>query len=127
MKIKDQLNALGTSDWYSLMLFALYKLFEVPEYSALSELAYTLDKNNLLRLLEVFGGLTLRIPTVEEMEDVTKMLLVYQMTVVDSYDFESALKELDCTSEELRRIRAGYSKLSDILSRYDFHVRGESC
>lgn len=44
MRIKEQLQSLKQSDWYSLMLFALYQLFGIPEYSSISELAYVLDQ-----------------------------------------------------------------------------------
>lgn len=124
MKIKDQLQALKTPDWYSLMLFALYRLLEVPEYSALGELAYVLDKNNLFRLLEVFGGLTIRVPTVDEMKDITRILLVYQRVCVEGADYEEALSELECNSEELKRVKAGYPKLCEVMSKYEFHTRG---
>ena len=46
MQIKDNLNKLKQEDTYSMMMFLLYKLQDVPEYAALSELAYILDKSN---------------------------------------------------------------------------------
>ena len=61
MNIKTELDKLTTSDIYSLMLFALYKSNELPEYSTLSQLAYILDKEHLLQLCEVFGGLTINL------------------------------------------------------------------
>ena len=67
MKIKTELENLKEKDIYSLMLFALYKAQEIPEYASLSQLAYILDKDNLLKLCEFYGGLTIKIPTVKEL------------------------------------------------------------
>ena len=60
--ITKGLNNLKEQDWYSMALFCLYKLIEVPEYSSLGELPYVLDKENLLNLCEYFGGQTIKIP-----------------------------------------------------------------
>ena len=45
--IQASLDNLNMVDIYSMMLFALYKLNNVPEYSTLSELVYILDKDSL--------------------------------------------------------------------------------
>ena len=78
MSIKEELNKLRTNDTYSLILFVLYKLRDIPEYSGVSELAYTLDENNFLNLCEYFGGLTITIPTIKEIRDIVDALLLYQ-------------------------------------------------
>ena len=49
-KIKEELAKLKDSDIYSLIMFALFKIRDIPEYSAISELSYLLDKKNLLNL-----------------------------------------------------------------------------
>ena len=75
---KVEIDTLRDKDLYSLVLFALFKLRDIPEYSALSELAYILDKDNMLKLCEYFGGLTLKIPTIEELEGILYSLVLYQ-------------------------------------------------
>ena len=54
--IKNNLNKLTESDIWSFILFALFKMREIPEYTSLSELVYILDKTTLLKLCEYFGG-----------------------------------------------------------------------
>ncbi len=56
MGIKNNLEKLKERDVMSLLMFCLYKLVDIPEYSSLSELCYVLDKNNLYNLCEFFGG-----------------------------------------------------------------------
>ena len=77
MKIKTEIAKLKEMDVYSLMLFALYKIKDIPEFSTLSEMAYVLDKDNLLKLCEYFGGLTIKIPTVEELQSIIYALVLY--------------------------------------------------
>ena len=55
MKIKEELAKLKDIDVYSLMLFAMFKLRDIPEYASLSEMVYILDKDSLLKLCEYFG------------------------------------------------------------------------
>ena len=53
MAIKQELNKLKEMDVWSLMLFVLYNYQNIPEYSSISELAYILDKKNLLKLCRI--------------------------------------------------------------------------
>ena len=76
MTIKEELSKLKTMDVFSLLLFILYKVRDIDEYSTISELAYVLDKDNLLKLCEYFGGLTITIPTIDELENIINSLLV---------------------------------------------------
>lgn len=74
---KVELDTLRDKDIYSLVMFALFKLRDIPEYSSLSELAYVLDRENMLKLCEYFGGLTIRIPTIDELESILYSLVLY--------------------------------------------------
>ena len=64
--IKENLNTLELSDVYSLMLFVLYKVQDIPEYAVLSELCYLMDSRSLTRLFTYFAGKTITIPTESE-------------------------------------------------------------
>ena len=44
MKTREEVAKLKDVDIYSLMLFALYKVKDIPEYATLSELAYILPR-----------------------------------------------------------------------------------
>ena len=120
MRIKEDLTRLNEVDTYSLILFVLYKLKDIPEYSAISELAFVLDKTNLLRLCEYFGGLTLRIPTVDELEEIVQSLLLYQYVDIDNMYFDDALKLLGDKSADIRIIRKNYNKIKQLLENYTF-------
>ena len=50
MKIKEELAKLKDIDVYSLMLFAMFKLGDIPQYACLSEVMYILDKGSLVKL-----------------------------------------------------------------------------
>ena len=86
-----ELDNLRTKDIYSLILFALFKLKDLPEYSALSELAYILDKENLLKLCEFFGGMTITIPTMQELESIVYSLVLYQYVNIDGMEYNDAV------------------------------------
>lgn len=122
MTIKDQLNSLRTNDVYSLILFVLYKLRDVPEYRSTSELAYVLDEHNFLNLCEYFGGLTIKIPTLDEVRDIVNALLLYQLIDLDGMDYESAVKEIGFAPSQMRHIKKVYKNISTVLKDYNFNV-----
>ena len=119
-KIKKDIAKLKDVDIYSLMLFVLYKIKDVPEYSTLSELAYILDKENLLKLFEYFGGLTIRIPTIDELEGIIYAMVLYQYVNIDGMDYDAAVKLIGHNSDELRKVKSNYNKICEVLDKFDF-------
>ena len=79
--LKANLNSLHLSDIYTLMLFAMYKMKEVPEYAVLSELCYLLDGSNLTRLLTYFAGRTVKFPTADDFTVMSNAILLYQYLI----------------------------------------------
>ena len=118
-KIVDALNTLNKTDIYSLMLFTLYKMQDLPEYSTLSELCYILDGDNLSKFLSYFGGMTIKVPTLREMRLLVQALLLYQYVNLEEEDFNETLKALaDEFSEE--EIKGVYDKIVEVIRDYDF-------
>lgn len=118
--IKPKLDELKSTDIYSMILFALYKLKEIPEYSTLSELVYILNKESLMNLLNYFGGLTITIPTQNELKIVVNALLLYQFIQLENKEINEAIKLLDIDESLIKEVKLTYFKLSEILDKYDF-------
>ena len=121
MNIKTELDKLTQSDVYSLMLFALYKSNNIPEYSGLSELAYILDKESLLKMCEFYGGLTITIPTIEELEKMLNSLLVYQLVDIENQPLEETLLKLKNKNEHLSNLEKDYFRIKELLRDYKFN------
>ena len=120
MTIKEELNQLKETDTYSMLLFVLYQMKNLPEYSVLSELAYILDKQNLLNLCEYFGGLTIEIPTIDELESLLNSLLMYQYIDIEGLSYDEAINKIGFNSFDLRKIKKDYTRLNRILENYSF-------
>lgn len=120
MSIKNELDKLKTVDIYSLLLFVLFKLRDIPEYNTLSELAYILEKDSLLNICEYFGGQTITVPTIEELEGLVHALLLYQYVELDGFSYNIAIKKLGLESYQLRRVKKDYKKICEILENYEF-------
>lgn len=118
--IREELDKLTTSDIYSLMLFALYKAGDLPEYSSLSQMSYILDKKNLLKLCEFFGGTTIRIPTISELEELLDALLVYQLVDIEGGDMEEVFSTVRAKRGSDLIIRRHYANVKGVLSKYNF-------
>lgn len=123
MRIKKDIATLKDTDIWSLVLFALYKIRSIPEYSSLSELVYILDRKSVLKLCEYYGGMTIRIPTVEELEFLVYVLVLYQKVNIEKMKYEDAVAEIGFKSSELRRVKSDYIKICEVLDKYEFKTR----
>lgn len=119
-KVTAALNSLSKEDIYSIMLFTLYKVKDIPDYLTLSELCYVLDNENLTKFLSYFGGMTLTVPKLKDLRLVLKGLTLYQYVNTEGGDFEESLKTLagdEFSSEDIKNI---YVKIVEVISNYDF-------
>lgn len=117
--IKKYLNNLHLSDIYSLILFIMYKIQDIPEYAILSELSYLLDGANLTRLLTYFAGRTITIPTEEEFTNMSNALLLYQYVNIEGKSLTEALTSIKATPKQKERITDIYLKVIPIMNNYN--------
>ena len=125
MSIKSELSLLNETDTWGLVLFALAKLKGTNEYSSVSELSYVLDKKNMLRLCEYFGGCTITIPTIEEFEKVLYGLLMYEYKDVEGLPDSEVEKKLASDKYTKLEIKKSYLDVKSVLSSYDILPRGK--
>ena len=118
--IKNNIENFKQADFYSLLLFALYKSIEIPEYSSLSQLSYVLDHKNLLNFCEYFGGQTIKVPTIKELENLVYSLLLYQYVKVDHMEYDVAVNLIGHKSSDLRQVKKNYTELCSVMDNYSF-------
>lgn len=118
---KEDLDALKVEDIYSLMLFTIYKMKNMPEYSTLSELSYVLKQDSFLNFLEYFGGTTITVPTISELKVVLKALLLYQYVKIENIEYRKAVRLIDLEENKLKDIKKCFCVISDVLDKYDFN------
>ena len=123
MSIKTELKKLKEVDIWSLMLFVLYNFQKIPEYSTLSELAYIVDEKTLLKLCEYFGGQTITIPTIDQLEETIYAMLLYQYTDIEHIPFDEALLLLRVNKNQEKSIKNCYKTLKYVLSNYKITPR----
>ena len=123
MSIKTELKKLKEVDIWSLMLFVLYNFQKIPEYSSLSELAYIVDEKTLLKLCEYFGGQTITIPTIDQLEETIYAMLLYQYTDIEHIPFDEALLLLRVNENQEKSIKNCYKTLKYVLSNYEITPR----
>lgn len=119
----SNLKDLKSVDVYAMSMFILYKLTNVDEYSVMGELPYILDKESLLNFCNYFGGRTIKVPTLNELHSVMYLILLYQYTKIDGIPYDSAVKLIGFKSSELRNVKSSYSKICEILDKYQFGKR----
>lgn len=122
-QINIKLEELNQTDVYSMVLFGLYKLQGIKEYSTLSELPFILDHKSLNNLLEYYGGMTIKIPTKQELNDMLNGLLLYQLVNLDGVEYDVALAELKQNECDMEVVLDIYNRLGELLLNYDFKRR----
>lgn len=120
MKIKTELENLKEKDIYSLMMFALYRAKDIPEYATLSELAYILDKESLLKLCEFFGGLTITIPTVDELENIIYALFMFEQIDIQGKDYTEVYEDMRNKEIDANHVKDSYLLIKELLKEYKF-------
>lgn len=117
-QLTKDLNNLKESDLINLMLYGIYKLSGNPEYNSLCELIYVLDKDSLYKLCSVYGGTTIKIPTMDELKQMINVLLIYQK-VHEGLTFEEAYKEVDPLHDNTKDVFELYKAFSKLLDDYE--------
>lgn len=116
MSIKDELDKIcDESDIYTLILFLLFKLSSDNDYGEISQLAYILDKKSFLNFIRYYGGSTVQVPTLQEIENIVKVLTMYQKVHTDNADIESLLKD-ETNKYQYMEL---YKKICTLLADYD--------
>ena len=118
--IKEKLNKLKEPDLYSLMLFVLYKLHNIPEYSTLSNLSFLLEKDHLLKMCDLFGGTTIYITTITELEEIIYALSLFYQVNVNKKQYNKVIEEMKIDSSRLRKVKTAYLKVCEIMKNYTF-------
>ena len=122
-QIVESLNNLNKKDIYSLLLFALYQLKEDPKFSVLSEMCYILNSEDLLKMLNYFGGMTITVPTLRDMRLLVQALMIYRSVHIEqecTYDEVVADYKKNKSEFTLQEIDEAYSKLVEVVSNYEF-------
>ena len=114
------LEELDKKDIYSLMLFILYRLKEMPEYSTLSELVYILDNENFIKLINYYGGKTIRIPKVDELSTILNALLVYEREQNTDLSLSDIFKDIGINKKEIPEIMKILQLIPQLMDDYDF-------
>lgn len=110
------ISQLDSYEIYTLVLFALYKMTKVPEYSVLSELLFILDRKTLLKLCAIFGGQTIKIPTFEELATLLNALYLYQKIDIEKLPVKEAIKDCNIARSNLPEVMQTYEEFSKLLN-----------
>lgn len=117
-KTKVDLNLMKEKDLINLMLFGLYRLKDDPVYASLCDLIFVLDKDSFYKLCATYGGATIKIPTIAELNLLTDALRLYQCMYVNNFTFEQACKILTDIQEPYKLIKI-LDKIKTIIEEYD--------
>lgn len=113
------LSNLSKEESYSVALLLLSMIKDDPNYSVISELPYILDQKNFLELLRYYEGKTIKIPTLNELQRMMRVLLTYQYYIIDKYNWSEAIKMAGYDPETEGRSAERYlHEFMEMLAKY---------
>ena len=71
-------------------------------------------------LCQVFGGMTVKIPTLQEVQKITSGLLLYAEVNINKKPLKKVLEQLDCEKSEQDQVLGMYEQICDLLKDYSF-------
>lgn len=114
------LEEMDKKDIYSLILFCLYKLKDDPKYSTLSELIYVLDNENFIKFINYYGGQTIKIPKIDELNNILTSLVVLEKQENSDDNMDIIFKKLNIKISDRKNIIETIKVLKELLETYDF-------
>lgn len=114
------LEELNKRDIYSLILFTLYKMKDIPEYSTLSELIYVLDNDSFIRFLKYFEGSTITVPKIDDLKNILNALFFYERKLNSEMTDDEIFKELNINTSGKNKLYEIIDTIKNILSEYNF-------
>lgn len=116
--IDESLKTMKENDLYSLILYAIYKGTKDPKYSTLCELIYTLDRESLMKLCSIFGGCTIKIPTIDQLKVYSSGLLVYNL-INEGYTLKAALNTTGLDTNRYSEVLDIYHTIEEVIKEYE--------
>lgn len=117
------LDRLNKEDVMSVATSLLYTMRGFPSYSVVSEIPYILDYESFLKLIKYYGGMTIRIPTIEEVNDKLRVLVLYQMKEVLKLPWDECLKKAGYSPEESSSARSSLVHFKKMLETQEIGGR----
>lgn len=117
-KTRLDLDLMKEKDLINLMLFGLYRLKDDPMYASLCDLIFVLDKDSFYKLCATYGGSTIKIPTIAELEQITDALRLYQCMYINNFTFEQACNVMTDIQDPVRVAKI-LDKIKTIIDEYD--------
>lgn len=118
------LNLLGKEDTYSMMLLLLYASTDNPKYTAISELAYILDHDSFINFIKYYEGQTIKIPTISELMDALRILLLYKHYKVDDNEWLDAVEMSGFDASESISVRHKLISFMKHIDEYNYKIGG---
>lgn len=115
---------LDNEDLYSMAMMLLYASKDNPKYSTLSELIFILDHNNFLNFIKYFEGQTIEIPSLSDISDSLRALLLYQYVEIEHQDFYQALEIVGIPREQSREARKILNNFKKTVEKYNYKIGG---
>lgn len=119
----NSLEDISKEDALSIASSLLYSLRGFPQYSVVSELSYLLDYKSFIKLITYYNGMTIKIPSIDEVNDMLKVLLVYQYYEIEKLSWNEALIKAGYSTENSIEVKNKLSNLKKLLKSQEIGGR----
>lgn len=116
--IDRDLSKFSQSDIYSIVCELLYRIKDDESYSAISELAYILEKNSFIKFMQYFGGTTINVPTLQDFKQTIRIIQLYHYFNIQNLSWKEALVKAGFDRNETRSAQRHLMEFTKVLSSF---------
>lgn len=113
------------SEIYYLALALLHILQKREGFSDTARLALILDKENFDRIIDNCGGMTIAIPTREEVNRALRTLIYYQLRFLKNYPMDQALEESGVSMVDAAKVKSMGREINRFLRLLNPNIIGD--
>jgi len=82
-----------------------------------------MDDKTLIRFLQYFGGMTIKVPTLDEFEEMIRALTLYNKVQLEHEDFEDTVYHMGMGTQMKNHVLDLYKNLCNIMGDFNFVSR----
>lgn len=107
---------------YYIALIILYIMKDQDDYRDISNLALILDEHNFDNLIDHYGGMTITIPTREEVNSALRALIVYQENCLNNRRIDYAIKDSGMNIQDATKVIKYVKAIDSVLSKINLDL-----
>lgn len=125
-KLLKEIPLLEKEDTLSLAMTMLYFISKDNHYETTGKLSLLLDQRSFLNFIKYYGGKTIKVPTLEQLSEMIKYVLIYQYHYIESLEWDESIKQSGLilkSPDEKEKVIKKIEGFDMYLRKYNYDIK----